>query len=202
MLQISMLGGLRGLGTAKDDAITLQLAANRYATLVSKAAIATDGKIGPLTVALVRAALQFLVSRGQPEAATILAAQAVNASTLAAAAVSIADYLNTSMDAIKHSGGAPETSSGGAPETSSTSSSWMDWFGITPGKPTPIAPPMPPIPGAASVLIMPPRQSISTPSWSNVKSNTKMYMFIGGGVLVALLAIVMLMPKKPKAVAA
>ena len=197
MLQISMLGGLRGLGTAKDDAITLQLAANRYATLVSKAAIATDGKIGPLTVALVRAALQFLVSRGQPEAATILAAQAVNASTLAAAAVSIADYLNTSMDAIKHAGGGAGRAdpADSAPATSSTSSSWMDWFGIAPDKPTPptpggyIAPLDKPMPG---VTYYTPAQMAQRAA----QQTTLKYALIGGGVLVALLAIVMLMPKK------
>ena len=192
MLQISTMSGLRGLGTAKEDAVTLQMAANRYATSVGKAAIATDGAIGPLTVAMVRAALQFLVSRGQPEAATILAAQAVSASTLAAAAASIADYLNTSMDAIRHAGGAPATSS--------TGSSWTEWFGITPGKPTPPTPPMPLIPGGyitPKTMVMPP---MPTGQSAGMSPTTKKYLMIGGGALVVLIALVMLMPKKKAAV--
>jgi hypothetical protein len=202
MLQISTSGGLRGLGTAFDDALTLQMAANRYAASVGKARIGEDHVIGPLTVALVRAALQFLVSRGQSEAATMLNAQAVNVSTLKAAAANVADYLNTSMDAIKLSGGAPATSS--------TSSSWTDWFGITPSTPMPTTPMPAHLPGGyvappGGVPKPMPGVTYYTPAQmaqQAARQTTLKYALIGGGALVALIALVMLMPKKPKAVAA
>lgn len=113
MLQVSNVSrarnGLRGLGDARENAITLQLAANRYAAHVRKTPIATDGIIGSATLAMVRAALQYLAARGSVSASSASSAataagllpRVTTVAQVTTSAVGLSTFLNEAMDAIK-----------------------------------------------------------------------------------------------------
>jgi hypothetical protein len=108
MLQFTPIGGYNGfgLGDTKDDAITLQLAANRYAASVGKTPLKTDGDVGSLTLALVRAALAWIPSQpiagtGPAAQAQMLLAQLTTATALKTNANLVSSLLNSTMDTIR-----------------------------------------------------------------------------------------------------
>lgn len=98
MLQFSAVG----LGTVKDDIITLQLAANRYAKDVGKVPLDTDGVLGPLTLDMTRAALSMLVSKNvNASTASGFLSKITTTATLQQNLVAVTAFLNDSMDTIR-----------------------------------------------------------------------------------------------------
>lgn len=98
MLQFSAVG----LGTVKDDIITLQLAANRYAMDVGKVKLDTDGVLGPLTLDMVRAALSMLASKNvNASAASDLLSKVTSTAALQQNLAVVTTFLNDSMDTIR-----------------------------------------------------------------------------------------------------
>ena len=188
MLQISSVGrGFRGLGDAKDDAITLQLAANRYAKEVGKTPLATDGAIGSLTLSMVQAALKFLVTKNVSAAtAQGLAAKLTTTTQLTTSAVGVGTFLNDSMDTIRLA--ATQTPGPAAPTPPTVSTA-------VPTVPRNWANPWVPFPGAqtklstAQTTVSPPTMQLPVTAIVGVAPSAKKYVLIAGAALVGILVL-------------
>jgi hypothetical protein len=192
MLQISPATRTRGnLGDAKSDAITLQLAANRFAAAVNKTPLTVDGAIGSLTLSMVRAALQYLATQGINAAtASSLLGKVTTTSAVTAGAAGLATFLNDSMDSIRLKTIATQQAAG------SPSILTMNYVPAAPIKLPTTPPASAPVPqpgplvtaAAASQQIVPTNMVLPT-AIVGLSPTAKKTLWILGGVAIGLIVL-------------